>query len=71
MKKYKFIYPVKQSDGTIVIQEEILSEQEILDNTLDFWLSQIKTSDSQFAKEMRQKCIDDYIVVNWGLEVNE
>lgn len=78
MKKWKFVYP--SASGKDV--QEILTEQQIFERYWTYWYNQIYDSKREnnpnvaYIKTLplalqRQRCIDEYISVNWGWEVKD
>lgn len=79
MKKYRFVSQEEQPDGSIVDMEYTLSEEEIFQGSWTYWYNKIwtvETPNTVVVRDMplalqRQKCIEDYVTVHWGVEVKD
>jgi hypothetical protein len=64
MKLYEIAYPIDGGDVT-----EILTEDEIIASYWKYWSGKMK----EIGKEVdatREKCIEDWCVIHWAVEVN-
>lgn len=66
MKKYSFGWP--DENGNHV--EEILTEEEIIEQYFEYWSGRMKEVNKEHLIS-RENCIDDFILVNWAIEIKE
>lgn len=76
-KRYRFIEPKEQPDGSTLPNQVIISEQEILNKYWTFWKEQIYKIDNENTRRIRDlplskqcdACIDDFLVTHWAEEI--
>lgn len=72
----KFQYPEYTEDGHKIIT---ITEEEILNEYWRYWRDKIYTIDTANTLKIRElsineqkdRCIDDFIVTNWAIEVKD
>ncbi len=62
MKYYKVEYPCKYGDGL-----KIYTEKDIIDEYWSYWQSRGKRCNAEPHELTHERCIDDFIVVNWAV----
>ena len=65
MKLYEIAYP-DENDNDIV---EVLTEDEIIASYWEYWSGKMKEIGRE-AEATRERCIDDWCVIHWAVEVN-
>ena len=65
MKLYEIAYP-DENDNDVI---EILTEDEIIASYWEYWSGKMKEIGKE-AEATRDRCIEDWCVVHWAVEVN-
>ena len=69
MKRYKIVDPVFDKDRKLIGSEEtILTDFDIIDDYFPYWSKRMKAVGKEDMISI-ERCIDDYIVVNWAEEL--
>lgn len=73
MKTYRYQFPNGHNeDGSTIVGEEFLTETEILDKYWEYWVSQmVDRFGPKCDKITQERCIEDWVVVHWAVEVKE
>lgn len=71
--KYKYYEPDTLPDGTCIGSIEItMTEEEILNFYWDFWSKKMKERYGEdYSLITKERCIEDFIIVNWAFPVED